>query len=625
MKGTSMLYWRGTLAMSVMTLLSGSLLSGSATLGQAQTAPTLLKSQTKLLPVAPPEDESVDSSSGLSSSDQNSGDEGEPSNAQVSRTATGTLVDVIASGPGPNPPGTVVGERLTDCFRVGQSETTIVSNEDGVVAGYNNGMGFAAPPFSLLGNRPCSIQTSLSGYSFSTNEGQSWTVGGAMPAGTTIAFGPGTKGCSSSGRFVTRGDPWLGVHRDTFVYVNLAQWDDNAENSTFPCFAPAAGGVPTAGMSVHFGSFQDGKFAWNKEILVQSPNYPGDFLDKEAVATDAKGAIYITTTNFIETCGLAANGSGQIELYRSLNGGATWDRRIIQADETFITDPTNKDCGADGVQNQGSNPAVGPDGELFVAWERGWEAPFIGGPPLGLPRPTIALRMSSDRGATWGPLRTIKSICGQLFSPAGYNRRNNNDFPRIAVVRRGPHRGRVYVAFQDCSATNGSAAFGLNTDVYLAHSDNNGSTWTIRPVHPTADGKYHFWPVVSVGKSGEVHVVYHEGQDVTPDPAHPKNIVCSVRVGGPLNNPTLRKSTKVSLVDVMEAESFDGGESFMIQRLSTRTTNWCKSTPINSVIPNFGDYIDGRGSDSGGLAVWADGRNGSHLDFVPTVFSGGGE
>jgi hypothetical protein len=371
-------------------------------------------------------------------------------------------------------------------------------------------------------------------------------------------------------------------------------------------------------MSVHFGSFQDGGFAWNREVLVQSPNYPGDFLDKEAVAIDKRGAIFITTTNFIETCGLAANGSGQIELYRSLNGGATWDRRIIQPDETFVTNPADPKCGADGVQNQGSQPAVGPDGELFVAWERGWEAPGVGGPPSGLPRPTIALRMSTDRGATWGPLRTIRSICAQLNSPAGYNRRHNNDFPRIAVVPKGPHRGRVYVAFQDCSATYGSAASGLNTDVYLAHSDNNGLSWTIRPVHPTADGKYHIFPVVSLGNEGEVRVVYHEGQDVTPAGTPPGAIVCSIRVGGPLNNPTLRKSTKVSLVDVMEAVSHDGGQTFMTQRVSTRTTNWCKATPINSVIPNFGDYFDGRG----GLAVWGDGRNGQHLDFVPTVFSG---
>lgn len=624
MTGSSKLFWRGALATCVVLLLGGSLLGGSPTLGQAQTALSLSKSQTKLLPVAPPPDESADSASGSNSADESSAAEGEPSNVQVSRAATGDLVDVIASGPGPNPPGTLVGQRLTDCVRVGQSETTIVRNEDGMVAGYNNGMGFAGPPFN---RGPCSVQTSLSGYSFSTDDGQSWTVGGAMPVGKHIAFGPGTQGCSSSGRFVTRGDPWLGVMGDTFVYTNLSQWIDNGESSADPCFAPAAGSVPTAGMSVHFGSFRHGGFAWTKEVLVQSPNYPGDFLDKDSLAVDSKGGIFITVTNFIATCGgVAANGFGQIELYRSLNGGETWDRHIVQPDETFVTNPADPNCGTDGVQNQGSNPAIGPDGELFVAFERGWEAPFIGGPTLGLPRPTIALRASFDRGATWQPLSTIASICGQLFSPAGYNRANNNDFPRIAVVQKGEHRGRVYVAFQDCSATNGSAAFGLNTDVYLAQSDNDGLRWTITPVHKTAVGKYHFWPVVSVGNEGEVRVVYHEGQDVTPDPAHPTNIVCSVRTAGALTNPTLRKRTKVSLVDVMEAVSHDGGQTFVNQRLTTRTTNWCK-TPLNSVIPNFGDYIDGRGVGSGGMTVWGDGRNGSHLDFVPTVFGsfGSGE
>ncbi len=599
MRGASRLYRRGVLGAFIVMLLVGSLLGGSLTQGQAQTTKEFLKSQLRTQAAAPPSDESGSSSGGSTSAEAAAESDGELSNVQVSRN-----------------------QNTTDCFRVGASETTIAGNGDGLVAGYNDGIGFSGAPFN---RGSCTIrQDGLSGFAFSTDEGESWTVGGAPPVGNIIAFGPGTRGCSRTGRFVTRGDPWLDVDDDTFVYANLAQWNDNSEGATQPCFAPAAESVPTAGMSVHFGTFQDRGFAWNRGVLLQSPNYPRDFLDKEAMAIDkeSRGAIFITTTNFIETCGLAANGFGQIELYRSLNGGATWDRRIVQRDETFITDPANRDCGSDGIVNQGSAPAIGHGGELFVAWERGWLAPVVGGPPQGLPQATIAFRMSTNRGVTFGPLRTIKSICSEaFFPPAGYNRTLNNDFPRIAVAREGRFEGRIFVTFQDCSAARGTAASAVDTDVYLAFSDNFGATWTIRPVHPTADGNAHFFPVVSVGKRGEVNVVYYQSREVTPDPAHPNAIVCSVRIAGPLDNPVLRRSTKVSLVDVMEAVSRDGGQTFVNRRVTTQTTNWCKATPINSIIPNFGDYLDARG----GKALWADGRNRSRVDAVPTVFFGGAE
>ncbi len=130
---------------------------------------------------------------------------------------------------------------------------------------------------------------------------------------------------------------------------------------------------------------------------------------------------------------------------------------------------------------------------------------------------------------------------------------------------------------------------------------------------------------MSVGKSDEVRVVYYESREVTPNPATPNAIVCSVRVAGPLDNPTLRRSTVVSLVDVMEAVSNNGGETFVTRRVTTQTPNWCNATPLNSVIPNFGDYIDARPANSRGLTLWADGRNGNRVDRVPTVFFGGGE
>ena len=495
-------------------------------------------------------------------------------------------------------------------LRSGASETTLAADRDGarLVAGWNDGEGFAFAPFGT--GQPA---LGLSGFGFSTDGGRSWTDGGAPPAGNVVAFGPGTQGRSATGNYVTRGDPWLDQNgRGSFYYANLAVWEDDAAN-------------PPAGVSIHRGSFRGRNFTWDSPVLIQSPNYPDDFLDKEALAVDRIGnrtALYVTLTNFIAVCGQPFFGFGQIELYRSLDGGTSWSRTIIQPDETIVTDPSDPACGADGVENQGSAPAVGPNGELYVAWERGQDAPLVGGSVL--PRATIAFASSTDRGASFTAPSTVASICsGANDEPAAYNRTSSNDFPRIAVAQSGRHRGRIYLTYQDCSAASGSAPFGADTDVYVTFSDDRGAHWsTPRPVHRVADGRQQFWPVVSVGEHGEVDVTYYDMQDVnvTPDP---NDIECSVRTGGPLDDPILKQSTVTTFSDVFTVRSTDGGRTWRRPvRLTDTTTNWCAATPINSIIPNFGDYITSLTPDERVLATWADGRNAGITDRVPTTWFG---
>lgn len=327
----------------------------------------------------------------------------------------------------------------------------------------------------------------------------------------------------------------------------------------------------------------------------------------------------MTLTNFIEVCDIPFFGFGQIELYRSLDNGATWSRTIIQPDESFITDPADPNCGADGIVDQGSMPAVGPDGELYVVWERGWFAPLAGGSVL--PRATIAFARSTDQGASFTAPIQVASICsGALTPPAAYNRTSSNDFPRIAVAQSGPHRGRIYVTYHDCSAASGATPFGSDTDVYVKFSDDGGATWSAaNSVHPVADGKQQFWPVVSVDSTGNVDVTYYEMQDVnvTPDP---NDIECSVRIGGPLDNPILKQRTLTTFSDVFWAQSIDGGSTWQTpMRVTEVSTNWCAATPINSIIPNFGDYNDSRSFGNNVFVAWADGRNADFLDRVATA------
>jgi hypothetical protein len=501
-------------------------------------------------------------------------------------------------------------------LRSGASETTLAVSQDGrlAVAGWNDAEGFGRAPF-VPGQPPLG----LSGYGYSSDGGRTWTDGGAPPSGETVALGPGPVGNSPNSLYVTRGDPWLDVSdgNDPDVYYsNLGVWQDD----------PAVGANPPAGVAVHAGSFgARGSFAWDEDrtVLLQSPNYPNDFLDKEALAVDGRGrrtAVYVSVTNFQEVCDVVAGGFGAIELYRSLDAGRSWARTIVHPDETFVTDPADPACGQDGVINQGSMPAVGPDGEVYVAWERGEFAPDVGGSALD--RATIAFRRSTNRGASFSAPVEVASICSSAQSPpAAYNRLTMNDFPRIAVAQNGRHEGRIYISYQDCSAASGDAAFGSDTDVYVTWSDDQGRTWSRpRALHRPADGRAQFWPVVSVDARGGVHVTWYEMRDVnlTPDPA---DIECSVRVSGPLDNPTLRQSTLTTFSDVYAASSEDGGRHWgRPRRVTDTSTNWCASTPINSIIPNFGDYNTSVSPGVGLHVVWADGRNGGLVDRVPTTW-----
>ena len=493
-------------------------------------------------------------------------------------------------------------------LRSGASELSVAVSAKGrtAVAGWNDGEGFAFAPFV-----PDQPPLGLSGYAFSSNGGRSWTDGGAPPIGSKVAFGPGTAGRSATGNYVTRGDPWLDVDsKDSFFYANLAVWEDDPN-------------APPAGISLHRGAFKRNRFSWDKPVLVQSPNYPNDFLDKEALAVDRRGgrtAVYVSVTNFEETCDIPLNGFGTIELYRSLDGGADWARTIIQPDETFVTDPADPDCGLDGVINQGSMPAVGPKGELYVVWERGWFAPDTGGAEL--PRATIAFATSTDKGAGFSAPVEVASICSMAAdAPAAYNRTSSNDFPRLAVAQSGRHKGRIYVTFHDCSAASGDAPFGADTDVYVAYSDDRGATWsTPKAVHRVADGKQQFWPAVSVDDKGDLDVTYYQMEDVnvTPDP---NDIECSVRIGGTLEEPQLKESTETTFSDFYLAESSNGGASWSRpKRLTNATTDWCAATPLNSIIPNFGDYNTSVSVGREVFATWADGRNAGIADRVPTAF-----
>jgi len=474
---------------------------------------------------------------------------------------------------------------------IGRSELAIaVDGDDGapgenIVIGWNDADGFL-PQFALGG---------LSGWAFSSNSGASFVDGGGLPS-TSIPTSPPTT-------IVPSGDPWFTHWRDDvgngiFLYSNLAV------RANVPGNGPGNGRT-VAGLSVHRGTVAGGTLSWGTPSLIPSPSAVGTFgLDKEAMTSNPNGGVrevYVTATNF----DLAASPIGGIVAYSSTDGGASF------------SGPTHVQAqGADGVQ--GSAPAVGVNGDVYVVWERG----RFNIPPA---QARIQFRRSTDQGATFGPTIDVAAITAAARKPpAGYNRSRHNDFPRITVAHSGPWKGRIYVAYHDAGsnpdlpgtvtltgAGNPALPGVADADVFIKYSDNGGTSWSapILVNGAIGDQKAQFWPVVSVTDGGLVSVFYYEDVETNVTP-HPNDIETNRGLDGVAGR--TRRSNRSSIVDGYVALSTDGGASFGTPvRVTDFSSNWSRT--VSNIIPNFGDYNDAVSREIGPntvrvYATWADSR-----------------
>jgi hypothetical protein len=480
----------------------------------------------------------------------------------------------------------------------GRSETTIAVTGNGqhLVAGWNDADGFCGLPFGA----PCPAPEvpGLSGYAYSTDGGLTWVDGGAPPVLTDNAM--------------TRGDPWMdsgGANGNTVYYANLAVDADTAAS---------------LGVVVHRGRFSGKSFEWYDAHVFDSPANavtPGvDFYDKEALVASKDGskAVYVTLTNFEETCDLPTWGWGTIELWGSHDGGDTWQGpAIVSPDQTFITDPNDPDCGAEGVLQQSSAPAIGPKDEVYVVFQYG-PTFLIDGSTT--PDADIVVARSLDGGLTFEPFVKVADINSMRQNPpVAYNRSRINDHPRIAVATSGPNRGRVYVTFYSAvspvSGTDPTQQQLVSSQVFVSYSDDQGSTWsTPIPVAPPVPdiGVKRFWPDVTVQPNGNVDVIYYESLEIDV------GVGCSASIGSGL----FREGDASSLMDTYWAQSTDGGMTFNSPvKVSTVTSNWCEVA--SNIRPNMGDYIDSATGGNRVFPIWADGRNGVPDTFFSNIHGAG--
>jgi len=487
---------------------------------------------------------------------------------------------------------------------LGRSETAIATSPGGdhILVGFNDAQGFCGPPFGA----PCTPENppGLSGYAFSTDGGLTFTDAGAPPLFSNV---------------FTRGDPWMdrgGVDNETFYYSNLSVDATTGAN---------------LGISVHRGHFGKNTFSFSDVHTMNATDPANNLYDKDsfAAAHDGSGAAYASVTNFIEVCGIPVFGFGRPEVWRTHDGGDTWEGPVVVApDLTFITDKSNPACGFTGTVQQATMPAIGPNGEVYVAWGAG--PTFNPGPSTNS---TITVSASFDGGATFGKPTAVANINSEFFNvPVGNNRSSLLDEPWIAVDTASSHKGRIYVTFASansavtppgnvsCPSSEPSGTICVAQSlvpqqVYISFSDDHGSTWSSpAPLAPAPTGTTkRWWPVVKTEPGGNVDVIYLQSPE-----SQIVNATCTV----PLDNGAVRVGPAFSLVDTYWVQSTDFGASFGAPvRVSSATSNWC--TAVTDVFPNFGDYISAFDIGNHVFASWADGRNGVPDTFDAAILGAG--
>ncbi len=208
--------------------------------------------------------------------------------------------------------------------------------------------------------------------------------------------------------------------------------------------------------------------------------------DKHWAAVDWKNNnIYVTWTQFDQYGSSDPNDFSDIMFSRSTDGGMSWSpaQRINQV---------SGDCIDSDNTTEGAVPAVGPNGEIYVAWAG----------PAGL-----VFDRSLDKGETWLDEDIFISDIGGGwdYSIPGIYRANG--LPVTACdTSGGPYHGTIYVNWTD--QRNGED----DTDVWLVKSSDGGNTWS-QPIRVNDDpaGKHQFFTWMAVDQTnGYLYFVFYD-------------------------------------------------------------------------------------------------------------------
>lgn len=494
--------------------------------------------------------------------------------------------------------------------QLGRPGLAVAASADGqlILAAWDDFQGMCGPPMG----RRCEPQhpPGLTGIGYSTDGGHTWTDLGAPPP---------------VDGFMTGGHAWIdrgGADSETFYVVSRGRKIDDGSFSG------------QIGFVVNIGRFENGAFVW-KSAHYLKPNQGDQWRGSSVAATkDGSGRVYVSLSNLFPYCGRPSIGAGQIEVLRSSDSGATWEKPVLVGrDETFELHRKPEDplCGSRGRFQLTPTMALGPRNEVYVVWQYGPSYRFVVDPLNQESSPSVNIRFarSLDGGETFGDPRDVAIVNSLNFNaPAGFSKDNLNDTPRIAVAQSGPHRGRIYVTYASAEREVDCGSFILgpkdyspvSSQVYLIWSDDRGENWSHPvplgpPVPPTHLKR--FFPAVAVHPDGSVDAVYMESRETqrTPDPL---DVECATQ----LNSGTFRQARALSLVDLWWVQSTDGGATFgPPTRVTSQTSDWCDAHYdfAGFLFANFADYLGIFPASGKTLLIWADGRNGVPDAYFSTL------
>ena len=312
-------------------------------------------------------------------------------------------------------------------------------------------------------------------------------------------------------------------------------------------------------------------------ILAQNTFGLGQSNDKTSIAVDtASGNVYAAWSNF------HGGGCNEILVSRSTDHGMTFSPPLKISSGICV--------------NQGPSIAIGPAGQVYIAWEA------IGVTPVG---PTgAAFVSSSDFGKTFSKARVVA-----LYTPftsgqfSGNGARECGDgpfacptsftFPRFDLAN--PYlaadnvNGTLVMAFQARQSSG-------QGQIEVMSSADGGDTWSSLELLAPSSVGHQFFPFLTAS-AGRVSAIWYDSQgDPNYSPTRP-----------PCNSAGGQTSACLS---VRYAESTNGGITWGTSIPVTGTaTNLNYEQFGGRRVPFFGDYITVAAQGSTIGAVWTDQRN----------------
>jgi hypothetical protein len=310
-----------------------------------------------------------------------------------------------------------------------------------------------------------------------------------------------------------------------------------------------------------FSQSMDGGSSWSAPTAVAAPMMLTISQDKPWIAVDntngaSAGNIYISWTQFYPA-------GSQIVCSTSSDGGKSFSQPVALSllDNTFSV--------------QGTNIAIGADGEVYIAWG-------------DLRAAGIVVASSLDAGKSFQPEIDAVALANyQLIGPLLNSHFSANGLPSIAVdTSGGPYRGNIYIVFNAPSQDQPMD----KSDVFLVSSSDRGNSWSaLKKVNDDSGITDQFMPSVAVAIDGTVGIMWYD------------------RRNDALHN---------GMIDVFATTSNDGGNSFNPNRRIT-TGNWLVlTTPVDLRSNYHGDYnqMSAFTDRPGFFYCWGDDRSGLDAD-----------